>query len=114
MHDPCGAHGYHALPLSGSPADRLRADTVRQLASGLVPRCPHPGEPALWRLSAGMIACAACAHETGSSAGLEPAPCHACGAAADGIAAWVVGAVACLAHLCDSCRGSGLVPLTPN
>lgn len=114
MPDPCGARGYHALPLAESPADRLRADTARQLAAGRLPRCPHPGEPALWHLSAGVIACAACAHESAQAVDLEPATCHACGAAADGIAAWVVGAVACLAHLCGSCRGSGLVPLTPN
>lgn len=114
MGEVSGARGCHAAPLVGSPAARLRDDTARKLASGLIRRCPHPQEPAFWYLSAGMLTCAACTAQAAQAVGAAPATCSACGAPADAIAAWVADGVPCLAHLCGTCRDSGLVPLTPN
>lgn len=113
MHEVSGARGHQALPLDGSPAGRLRAEAARQLASGLIRRCPHTAEPAFWYLSAGMLGCAPCTSRHVQAAS-SPAACHACGAPATAIAAWVDAGVPCLAHLCERCQSGGLVPLTPN
>lgn len=107
-------HGYKGLPLPGSPAARLRDETVKGLASGQLPRCPHPDEPAFWYLPAGMLACVACADRLIEAAGDEPAACHACGEPASVVAAWITDGVPCVAGLCEQCRNVGLVPLSPN
>ena len=111
--DLSGVRSYHGLPLAGSPAARLQDDTARMLASGLIPRCPHPDRPAIWFLPAGMLACASCADRF-IEATPDDAICHACGEPATAMAAWVVGSVPCVAGLCDGCHGTGLVPVTPN
>jgi hypothetical protein len=113
--DGAASRGYQGLPLSGSPAARLLDDTARLLASGRVPRCPHPGEPAFWYLPAGILACAPCLGELAAGAGHGPAPaCQACAAPAAAVAAWVTAGVPCLAALCEACHTTGLVPVTPN
>jgi hypothetical protein len=113
-HDYPGAHGYQSYPLTGSPARRLQDDTARQLGRGTVPRCPHPGEPAFWFLSTGLLACVPCTSRLlDAGAGADRA-CQVCGNPANTAAAWVVGDVPCIAALCEICHGTGLVPLIPN
>ena len=109
-----GAHGYQSYPLTGSPARRLLDETARLLGSGTVPRCPHPGEPAFWFLPAGLLACGPCAGELLDAAAGAEQSCHACGAPAGAVAAWVVGDVPCVAALCEACHSTGLVPILPN
>jgi hypothetical protein len=107
-----GGHAYQGLPLAGSPAARLADDAARTLAAGLLPRCPHPDQPAFWYLPAGMLACAPCANRLAASTGRVA--CHSCGAPASAVAAWVSGDVPCVAGLCGRCRATGLVAVTPN
>lgn len=112
MNESATARAYHAWPLAGSPAGRLRDDVARVLASGLVRRCPHPDQPAFWFLPAGILACASCTGELAGGAGT--AACQACGEPGSAIAAWVTGGVACVAPLCEGCHSDGLVPAAPN
>ena len=112
--DSSGAHGYRSYPLTGSPARRLLDETARLLGSGAVPRCPHPGEPAFWFLPAGLLACGPCADELFDAAAGTAQACHACGAPASAVAAWVVEDVPCVAALCEACHSTGLVPIMPN
>ena len=108
-----GAQGYQAHALPGSPARRLQQEAARLLGAGTVRRCPHPDEPAFWRLDTGSVACLRCA--TGGRPSAEPAAgCQCCGRPAAALAAWVAGDVACLAPLCDECSTAGLTPVTPN
>lgn len=105
---------YHGLPLAGSPTARLQDDTARMLASGSIPRCPHQDQPQIWFLPAGMLACVACADQYMRSADDDSATCHACGAPASAMAAWLVNDVPCVAGLCEPCHSTGLVQVTPN
>ncbi len=106
---PSSAQAY---PLAGSAAARLHEEAVRRLTSGDVPRCPHPGEPAVWNLDAGMVTCGPCATAAVSSG--APSVCHLCGKPASAVAAWVTGGVACLVSLCEGCHRAGILPLAPN
>jgi hypothetical protein len=108
------ARGYRSLPLPGSPAAQLRDDTAGLLASGLLPRCPHPGRPAFWFLPTGTLACAPCAGQLLAAAGGQADRCQACGGPATAVAAWVIGDVPCVGTLCVPCSTTGLVPEAPN
>jgi len=112
--DLSGVRSYQGLPLAGSPTARLQDDTARLLASGLIPHCPHQDQPTIWFLPAGMLACVPCADKFMASAADDSATCHACGAPASAMAAWVINGVPCVAGLCEPCHSTGLVPVTPN
>ena len=110
--DASAARAYQSYPLPGSPARRLHDDAARLLRRGLVPRCPHPEQPAFWYLPAGTLACAPCIGELlGVGSGTA---CQACGDPASATAVWVIGDVPCITGLCERCHTSGLVPLIPN
>jgi cytochrome c5 len=92
----------------------LRDDTTRMLAAGLLPRCPHPDQPAFWYLPGGTLACAPCTEDLIENTGEGASLCHVCGEPATAVAAWVSGGVPCVAGLCKGCHATGLVPLAPN
>lgn len=113
MNEPARTRVYQSYPLAGSPVGRLHDDTARMLASGLLPRCPHPDQPALWYLPARMITCVACADEFMGDLGTASV-CAVCGEPASSVAAWVTGGIPCIAALCEPCQKGGMVPLASN
>lgn len=114
MNDISPVRGFHAHALTGSPVGRLRDDTSRRLASGSVPKCPHPDQPVIWYLPAGMLACGSCVEGLVREAGDTGDVCHLCGSPAAAVAAWVTGGVPCVASVCEPCHADGLVPIAPN
>lgn len=114
MNESARARGYQSYPLTGSAVGRLHDDTARMLASGLLPRCPHPDQPALWYLAARMVTCVACAGELMGGLRSADQVCAVCGEPASSVAAWVTAGIPCIAALCEPCRSGGLVPLAAN
>jgi hypothetical protein len=109
-----GARVYWSHPLAGSPAGRLQDASVRTLAAGALPRCPHPDQLAFWYLPAGTLTCGDCTGELLDAVDRVPPDCHSCGAPATALATWVAGGIPCIGPLCEPCQRAGLVPLVPN
>lgn len=114
MNEAADVRGYQSHPLTGSPIGRLRDDTARMLVSGLLPRCPHPGQPVFWYLPATVLTCVACTDELIEDMSTAATACHICGGPASAVAAWVSEGVPCIAGLCEQCHTDGLVPLAAN
>jgi hypothetical protein len=112
--DLTGVRAYQGHPLAGSPAGRLQDAAAQVLAAGNLPRCPHPDQPPWWYLPAGALTCGDCTRALLEAADDSRPGCHICGTPATAVAAWMLGDVPCLGHLCDECHGTGLVPLTFN
>jgi hypothetical protein len=109
-----GARVYWSLPLDGSPAGRLHDDTLRTIAAGTLPRCPHPGQLSFWYLPAASLTCSECTGELLEAADRDRPDCQSCGAPATALATWVAGSIPCIGPLCEPCQRAGLIPVVPN
>jgi hypothetical protein len=74
--DLSGARAYQGRPLAGSPAGRLQKAAAEILAAGTLPRCPHPDQPPLWYLPAGLLTCGACTGALLQAADAKPVRCQ--------------------------------------
>jgi hypothetical protein len=109
-----GARVYWSLPLDGSPAGRLHDASMRTIAAGTLPSCPHPDQLFFWYLPAGLLTCAECTSDLLEAADRDQPGCHSCGGPATALATWVAGGIPCIGPLCEPCQRAGLVPLIPN